>query len=129
MYPGGIVSTMNSYDELLAAFSEVLEKSEDYHIAHVYHVGYVSIVGLIGNENGSTMKVVDIFRTPVQMAESLLRNWRWQWLYRNRGNVLSMDYNDIKELDRNISDNVKEAYEFELHKWKDIVMKILKGVH
>ena len=33
---------MDKYKELISIFSEVLEKSEDYHIAYIYPVGYVS---------------------------------------------------------------------------------------
>ena len=41
---------MDKYKELISIFSEVLEKSEDYHIAYIYPVGYVSLIGLLNKE-------------------------------------------------------------------------------
>ena len=41
---------MDKYKGLISIFSDVLEKSKDYHIAYIYQVGYVSLVGLLGKE-------------------------------------------------------------------------------
>ena len=47
---------MDKYKELISLFSDVLEKSKDYHIAYIYQVGYVSLVGLLSKEEGQLMK-------------------------------------------------------------------------
>ena len=76
---------MDKYKELISIFSEVLEKSEDYHIAYIYPVGYVSLIGLLNKEEQNASVIVDeIFSSPESMAESLLRNWRWQWFYEHK---------------------------------------------
>lgn len=43
---------MDKYKGLISIFSEVLKKSNDYHIAYIYQVGYVSLVGLLSKEEG-----------------------------------------------------------------------------
>ncbi|MCI5509029.1 MAG: hypothetical protein MR436_00985 [Eubacterium sp.] len=43
---------MDKYKELISLFSDVLDKSKDYHIAYIYQVGYVSLVGLLSKEEG-----------------------------------------------------------------------------
>ena len=70
---------MDKYKELISLFSDVLEKSKDYHIAYIYQVGYVSLVGLLSKEEGQnrSMIVDEIFSSPEEMAESLLRNWNY----------------------------------------------------
>lgn len=71
---------MSKYEKLIALFSETHEKSKDYHIAYMYQVGYVSVIGLYDNSNTKniSMKIDEIFHSPEEMADSLLRNWRWQ---------------------------------------------------
>lgn len=76
---------MDKYRELISIFSEILEKSKDYHIAYIYQVGYVSLIGLLSKEEQNASMIVDeVFSSPESMAESLLRNWRWQWFYENK---------------------------------------------
>lgn len=119
---------MNEYDELLTAFSKVLENSADYHIAYIYHIGYVSMIGVWETEQGENKPSVwidEVFHTPYQMAESFLRNWRWQWLRNNRAVIQSKDYDDIVELDNNIPDELKEVYKNELHNWEEKIGIIL----
>ena len=36
---------MDKYKELIGLFSDVLEKSKDYHIAYIYQVGYGMVYG------------------------------------------------------------------------------------
>lgn len=50
---------MDKYRELINIFSEVLEKSKDYHIAYIYQVGYVSLIGLLSKEEQSASMIVD----------------------------------------------------------------------
>ena len=69
---------MDKYKGLISIFSDVLEKSKDYHIAYIYQVGYVSLVGLLSKSEGQNLSMIvdEIFSSPEVMAESLLRNWR-----------------------------------------------------
>lgn len=116
---------MDKYEKLINFFSDVLEKSKDYHIAYVHYIGYVSLIGLFeGKENqGVSTKIDEVFTTPEKMAESLLRNWRWQWYYENRDKVLNdeiLDFGELKinPLKRNVEKNGREIqltlYEFDI---------------
>lgn len=103
---------MSKYEKLIALFSETHEKSKDYHIAYMYQVGYVSVIGLYDNSNTKniSMKIDEIFHSPEEMADSLLRNWRWQQFYKNRKLLGCQDYEDICNLDNEIPDLLQEEY-------------------
>lgn len=104
---------MNKYEELIKIFSDTLEKSQDYHIAHIYHAGYIAVVGEIdvaNHKNTTTFFVDEVFDTPEKMAESLLRNWRWQWLYEHKQDIGKKDYEDIRDLDKDVPEDLKEDY-------------------
>lgn len=119
---------MEQFNKLIEVFGEVLEKSIDYHIAYVYHIGYVSVIGTWKTVQGECRPIVwidEIFQTPTEMAESFLRNWRWQWLLKNRELISPRDYNDITELDIYIPNDLKVEYKKELQNWEDIINKIL----
>ena len=61
---------MDKYRELISIFSEILEKSKDYHIAYIYQVGYVSLIGLLSKEEQNASMIVDeVFSSPESMAE------------------------------------------------------------
>ena len=57
---------MDKYKELISLYSDVLEKSKDYHIAYIYQVGYVSLVGLLSKEEGQNLSMIvdEIFSSP-----------------------------------------------------------------
>ena len=95
---------MNKYEELIKIFSNVLKKSVDYRIAYIHGVGYASVIGLYKkSENlNISMKIEEVFETPEEMADSLLQNWRWQWLYENRKSLRKKDYESICNLDNDI---------------------------
>ena len=119
---------MDKYKEMIALFSGVLEKSKDYHIAYIYQVGYVSLIGLLneeGNQNASMM-IDEIFSSPESMAESLLRNWRWQWFYENREMLPQKDYDDICRLDDELPDGLREQYKRDVLTWEDKIQAILQ---
>lgn len=104
---------MDKYKELIDAFSDTLRESKDYHIAHIYNVGYIAVVGEINDishKNKTGFFVDEIFDTPEQMAESLLRNWRWQWFYRHKQDIGKKDYNDIQDMDKDVPEDLKEDY-------------------
>lgn len=118
---------MDKYKELISIFSEVLEKSEDYHIAYIYPVGYVSLIGLLNKEEQNASVIVDeIFSSPESMAESLLRNWRWQWFYEHKESLPRKDYDDIRKLDSDLPDNLQEQYRQNISDWQNKIRSILQ---
>ena len=119
---------MDKYKELISLFSDVLEKSKDYHIAYIYQVGYVSLVGLLSKEEGQnrSMIVDEIFSSPEEMAESLLRNWRWQWFYENRELLPRKDYDDICRLDDELPDRLRDQYKQDILSWQEIIQAVLQ---
>lgn len=119
---------MDKYKELIAVFSDVLEKSKDYHISYIYQVGYVSLVGLLGKEEKQNVSMVvdEIFTSPEKMAESLLCNWRWQWFYENKDLLPHKDYDDICKLDYEVPDCLKEQYRQVMLSWQEKIEAILQ---
>ncbi len=121
---------MDKYKELISLFSDVLEQSEDYHIAYIYKVGYASIIGvynIMNGENGQSVIIDEIFHSSDDMAESLLRNWKWQWLYKHRQVVKLKDYEDISEVDNDMDEPLKTSYHQQLKEMKKKVNDILLG--
>ena len=51
-----------------------------------------------------------VFHSPEEMADSLLRNWRWQWFYKNRKLLGCQDFENICNLDNKIPDLLQEEY-------------------
>lgn len=119
---------MDKYKEMINLFSNVLEKSKDYHIAYIYQVGYVSLIGLLNEgENQNTSMIIDeIFSSPESMAESLLRNWRWQWFYENREMLPRKDYDDICKLDDELPDSLRDQYKQDISIWQNKIQAILQ---
>ena len=119
---------MDKYKGLISIFSDVLEKSKDYHIAYIYQVGYVSLVGLLSKAEGQNLSMIvdEIFSSPEVMAESLLRNWRWQWFYENRELLPRKDYDDICRLDDEVPDSLREQYKREILSWQDKIRAVLQ---
>ncbi len=115
---------MDKYEKLINIFSDTLKNSHDYHIAYIYHVGYVSVVGecdIVKCERKSSLLIDEILDTPEKMAESLLKNWRWQWFYEHKQNLGTKDYEDIRNLDADVSENLKEDY---LHQLWELEKKV-----
>ena len=96
---------MDKYEDLINLFSDVLEQSKDYHIAYIYEVGYASVIGvydITDAENKQPVTIDEIFQSSNDMAESLLRNWKWQWLYKHKQIMKLNDYEDISQMDNDI---------------------------
>ncbi len=119
---------MDKYKELISLFLDVLEKSKDYHIAYIYQVGYVSLIGLMSKEEGQNLSMIvdEIFSSPESMAESLLRNWRWQWFYENREMLPRKDYDDICKLDDELPDSLRDQYKQDILIWQDKIQAVLQ---
>ena len=118
---------MDKYKGLISIFSDVLEKSKDYHIAYIYQVGYVSLIGLLSKEEQNASMIVDeIFSSQESMAESLLRNWRWQWFYEHKELLPRKDYDDIRKLDSDLPDNLQEQYRQNISDWQNKIQNILR---
>lgn len=119
---------MDKYKELISIFSDVLEKSKDYHIAYIYQVGYVSLIGLLNKEEEQNLSMIvdEIFSSPECMAESLLRNWRWQWFYENKDLLPRKDYDDICKLDCEVPDRLKDRYNQVMLSWQDKIEAVLQ---
>lgn len=113
-----------------SCFSETLKQSRDYHIAYMYQVGYVSVLGLYERDStqNNSMKIDEVFHSPEEMADSLLRNWRWQWFYKNRKLLGCQDFENICNLDnksqtcfRKNTDKVYKSFRIKsilLYRWK-----------
>lgn len=119
---------MEKYEKLLTIFSEVLQNSTDYHIAYIYNIGYVSLYGLYDGceKQNSAMVIDEVFDSPSEMADSLLLNWRWQWFYDNRHALSKKDYSDIRELDNDIPDELREEYICNLHDFQERIYNVLQ---
>lgn len=119
---------MDKYEKLINIFSDTLQNSWDYHIAHIYHVGYVSVIGecdIAKCKRKSSLFIDEILDTPEKMAESLLKNWRWQWFYEHKQNLGPKDYEDIRNLDADVPETLKEDYLHQLWALKKKVDAIL----
>ena len=119
---------MNKYEELIKVFSDTLKESQDYHIAHIYHAGYISVAGEIDVSsygNKTAFFVDEVFDAPEKMAESLLRNWRWQWFYGHKQDIGEKDYKDIRDLDRDVPEDLEGDYLCQLQELKQKIAAIL----
>ncbi len=109
---------MDKYEELIKVFADTLNESQDYHIAHIYPIGYVSVVGVcdfLNLKKNTSIFIDEIFDAPEKMAESLLKNWRWQWFYKNKQDMGVKDYDDIRDLDQSVPGELRGDYLRQLH--------------
>lgn len=86
------------------------------------------LVGLLSKAEGQNLSMIvdEIFSSPKAMAESLLRNWRWQWFHENRELLPRKDYDDICRLDDEVPDSLREQYKREILSWQDKIQAVLK---
>lgn len=122
------------FKKLLALFEKSLEFSEDYHIVEFPKLGYMSIIGkyLPGKESDAVISKLlfhRYFSTPLEMADSLMENLRWQWYVQNHSPVCTDDYVSITEMDAELS---KEKYPEYFQMLKDYsfeISRILKDTY
>ena len=119
------------FEKLLALFQEVLDTSEEYHIAKIIGLGYVSITGRYEPGINSDQVLNKImferyFRLPEEMAEDLLENLRWQWYEKNSDSVCIEDYYSICEMDEELSREEYPDYFEMLEYYEEEVNQILR---
>lgn len=112
------------YEALLLLFQESVEASPDYRIGILPGVGYIAVIGksLPDEKDGERAAVhlhIDrVMRTPLEMAEELLGNWRWQWYYSHPGCVDVEGYDTIMRLDQDMPEKCRETYFPELNNYR-----------
>ena len=84
------------------------------------------MIGLFDNKNIASISIDEIFASPREMADSLLRNWRWQWFYENRKQLVRKDYYDIYELDNDVPKSLHENYWQSLQELHEKIYAILR---
>ena len=91
-------------------------------------MGYVSLIGLLNKEEEQNLSMIvdEIFSSPECMAESLLRNWRWQWFYENKELLPRKDYDDICKLDYEVLEYLKEQYKQIMLSWQKKIQAVLQ---
>lgn len=70
----------------------------------------VTLLTLPKSGHVKSVMIDEVFSDPERLAESLLRNWCWQWFYENRRSVKEKDYDDIRTLDNDVPAALKEQY-------------------
>ena len=68
----------------------------------------VTLLTLPKSGHVKSVMIDEVFSDPERLAESLLRNWCWQWFYENRRSVKEKDYDDIRTLDNDVPAALKE---------------------
>ena len=70
----------------------------------------VTLLTLPKSGHVKSVMIDEVFSDPERLAESLVRNWCWQWFYENRRSVKEKDYDDIRTLDNDVPAALKEQY-------------------
>lgn len=70
----------------------------------------VTLLTLPKSGHVKSVMIDEVFSDQERLAESLLRNWCWQWFYENRRSVKEKDYDDIRTLDNDVPAALKEQY-------------------
>ena len=92
------------FKELLTLFGDVLNGSKDFHIVNIPQLGYLSITGefLPGEDSETVLSRLLFYQyypSPLDMADGLMENLRWQWYMQNNKPVCTDDYKSILETD------------------------------
>lgn len=100
------------FKELLTLFGDVLNGSKDFHIVNIPQLGYLSITGefLPGEDSETVLSRLLFYQyypSPLDMADGLMENLRWQWYMQNNKPVCTDDYESILEMDAEL---LKENY-------------------
>lgn len=99
---------MNTFEKLLEVFADSIKESKDYRIGYVPEIGYVMVSGTYDPDAPDSMEAAiflnleRVLRTPQEMADELLENYRWQWCYRHPHCMDTEKYKSIFEMDGDI---------------------------
>lgn len=118
------------FKRLLVLFEDVLKGSEDYHIVKFPGLGYVSVLGeyLPGKDSETVISRLSFhqyFGNPLEMADSLMENFRWQWYMKNNPQICTDDYRSILEMDAGLSEEKYPDYFQALRHYALEVRKII----
>lgn len=118
------------FKRLLVLFENILKESEDYHIIKFPGLGYVAILGeyLPGMDSEmviSRLSFHKYFTSPLEMADGLMENFRWQWYMKNHPPICSDNYKSISEMDDELSEEKYPDYFQSLRYYTSEVRKII----
>lgn len=118
------------FQRLLVLFKDVLKESEDYHIIKFPRLGYVAVLGeyLYGKDSETVISRLSFhkyFTSPLEMSDSLMENFRWQWYMKNHPPICSDDYKAISEMDAKLSEEKYPDYFQTLRYYMSEVRKII----
>lgn len=121
------------FKRLLVLFEDILKESEDYHIIKFPELGYVAILGeyLPAKDSETVISRLSFhkyFTSPLEMADSLMENFRWQWYMRNNHPICSDDYKSILEMDAELSEEKYPDYFQALRFYNLEIRKILGDI-
>lgn len=123
---------MNAFEKLLEAFADSIKKSKDYRIGYVPEIGYVMVSGWYdpdapdSTEAAFSLNLERVLRTPQEMADELLENYRWQWCYQHPYCMDTEKYKSIFEMDGDIPVSMAESYFPKLRAYEKAVRQILQ---
>lgn len=108
-------SIEKQFPRLLVLFEDVLKGSEDYHIIKFSGLGYVAVLReyLHGKDSETVISRLSFhkyFTSPLEMSDSLMENFRWQWYMKNHPSICSDDYKSILEMDAELSEEKYPDY-------------------
>lgn len=121
------------FKRLLVLFEDILKESEDYHIIKFPELGYVAVLGEYLPEKDSETVISRLsfhqyFTSPLEMADSLMENFRWQWYMKNHPPICSDDYKSISEMDDELSEEKYPDYFQTLRYYMSEIRKIIEDI-
>lgn len=123
---------MNVFEKLLETFETSIQESKNYQIGYLPDVGYVMVSGKYvpdapdSTEAAFFLNVEKVLRTPKEMAEELLENYRWQWCYQHPDCVRTEKYKSIFEMDGDIPVSMADSFFPKLRAYEKAVRQILQ---
>lgn len=102
-------SIEKQFPRSLVLSEDVLKEPEDYHIIKFSGLGYVAALReyLHGKDSETVISRLSFhknFTSPLEMSDSLMENFRWQWYVKNHPPICSDDYKSISEMDAKLSE-------------------------
>lgn len=123
---------MNAFEKLLEVFDDSIKGSKGYRIGYLPEIGYVMVSGKYdpdapdSTEAAFFLNVERVLRTPREMAEELLENYRWQWCTQHPDCVRTENYKSIFEMDADVPVSVADSFFPKLREYEKAVRQILQ---